>query len=798
MKPRLIRLLDLGVEVLLAALLLYLPAAYGTTTPPYEMVAMCMGGAMAACLAVRIVLAPPRLPPLASGAVLLFLLVATLQLIPLPRAIVHAISPSTADTRTELLGDLPDATATLDRMTISFYPLTTQHDLRIVLLATIVLAAVLVVFRDDPRRTRRLLATIALVGAALALLALAQDITGTSKMYWLYDIGLPARSGPFINHSHFGQFMNLAIGCALGLLLVQLSESNDDTSPRRKWLRVTALAAVIVLGLLTICLSLTRGGVIAMLIAGGFALLVLLSRERLRWLVPVLIGIALAVLVALMYYGFDRVYERMADPRGLHGRLQMIHDTHDIIRRFPVLGTGLGSFEWVYPAYNHTNEANTAGYLENEYIQIAADLGLCGLALVLLFVASVWRSYARTIRAGGIGVAAIGLGYGLAAVMIHSLSDFGQHLASVACLSAAVCGLILNLGGRRSARPIHSVASMGLAAVLLLSAGWMIIGARTACRGDALWAAAQQLARPLERNDWDGTAQQYADLLAAADAAVAAEPDHAHRRYWTAFYHWRDIARERDPKTGGTAKNDRTLAAAQRVVDMLNEARKRCPVDAAIYGVLGQVEYNFLGRAIGVTHLHTAARLDRCDPTLWQVSGEADARRGQWETAETSLRRAADLDASTMDDVITLSLDELHRPQLAERVAEPQYYRVMQVAMAMQKRPAYADQWPRVYDRAVDLLEQVCEGGNAQAWQFAALASYRGAQKQYEKAEKYLAIALQMDSSVLSWRLDHARALAMLGRFDDAIREARTAQHLYPAAKEVQVTIDWLMEKSRL
>src|SRR5207247_5336388 len=209
--------------------------------------------------------------------------------------------------------------------------LATRHDLRVVLLAGIALVAVLIVFRDDPRRTRRLLGSVALIGAALALLALAQDISGTTKIYWTDDIGFPARSATFINHSHFGQFMNLAIGCALGLMLVQLSGDAGANAPGRKWLRVTWLAAAIVLGVVTICLSLTRGGVITMLVAGGITLLVLLSRDRLRWLVPVLIALALVALVGLLYYGFDRVYERMVDVRGFHGRLQMLHDTHGII-----------------------------------------------------------------------------------------------------------------------------------------------------------------------------------------------------------------------------------------------------------------------------------------------------------------------------------------------------------------------------------------------------------------------------------------------------------------------------------
>jgi len=43
------------------------------------------------------------------------------------------ISPNTASTKTRLLGHLPDAAERLTSMTISFYPLATKHDLRLLL-----------------------------------------------------------------------------------------------------------------------------------------------------------------------------------------------------------------------------------------------------------------------------------------------------------------------------------------------------------------------------------------------------------------------------------------------------------------------------------------------------------------------------------------------------------------------------------------------------------------------------------------------------------------------------------------
>ena len=47
--------------------------------------------------------------------------------------------------------------------------------------------------------------------------------------------------------------------------------------------------------------------------------------------------------------------------------------------------------------------------------------------------------------ARGEAAAAIGMGYGLVAILVHSLTDFGQHIPANACLTALYGALLLNL-----------------------------------------------------------------------------------------------------------------------------------------------------------------------------------------------------------------------------------------------------------------------------------------------------------------------------------------------------------------
>ena len=57
-------------------------------------------------------------------------------------------------------------------------------------------------------------------------MTLLQDLFGNGKIYWYIspEAG-KAYSGTFVNHSHYGQFMNLSIGAALGLVLVNIHEA---------------------------------------------------------------------------------------------------------------------------------------------------------------------------------------------------------------------------------------------------------------------------------------------------------------------------------------------------------------------------------------------------------------------------------------------------------------------------------------------------------------------------------------------------------------------------------------------
>ena len=211
--------------------------------------------------------------------------------------------PIITSTTTVTIGDAAATTTTLDftlgasttgtgALRRLVYPDATAHDLRLFLAVAGVFLVVVNVFRR-PDQIKRLLMAITIIGGVIAVITLGQNIFGNGKIYWFVTTRYGGgHSGPFVNHSNFGQFMNLSIGAALALLCVKLHEAFAGrkftpagvveflTSKAAKslWL----LAIVMGLCVAAVFISLTRGGMISMLIAAGFTTLIISSRRSLR------------------------------------------------------------------------------------------------------------------------------------------------------------------------------------------------------------------------------------------------------------------------------------------------------------------------------------------------------------------------------------------------------------------------------------------------------------------------------------------------------------------------------------
>jgi O-antigen ligase/tetratricopeptide (TPR) repeat protein len=810
---------DKVIEWLLISLLAFMPFAFGAVEAWSEQVVIILAALISICFLLKLVFEKNTrlIWSWSYVPVALFTIIAIIQLIPLPTSLVSTISPGTAETKAELLGDLPDSEAILRAMTVSFYPNATKHDLRLFIAVIAVFVVVLNTYRR-PDQIKRLLAAIAIIGGAIALLALVQDLFGNGKIYWFIPAGGDkAHSGTFINHSHYGQFMNLSIGAALGLIMVKLHEAftTKKVSPAFVFEYLSSsnakviwlLVAMIILGAATVFVSLTRGGMVSMLIAAGFTTLILSSRRSLRGRSWIMLLLALGAFICVLYIGFDAVYNRLATLQELHqyeGRWQIVRDLSVSFKRFPVLGTGLGTHEVVYPMFDRSTTPTLASHAENEYAQAAEETGLIGLGILIVFGLLVWLSYIRNVRSSHTPVrsAGYGLGFGLLAIMIHSLSDFGQHLPANAFLSGISCALLVGLAHIKQknnptiqlSTPVRGLRGLRIVVLLCVSGvwTWAALGANNARLAEASWKKTLAVEKNLSGSDVNPGDEEYINLISNAVAAVNYQPDNVKYQHGLNVYRWWSISRTTDPNTGEIIMPEQALVFVQRIVDELQNARLLCPTYGATYCVVGQLEKFILNNPNGSERIRKGYQLAPCDPTACFVAGLLDAEEQKIESSFDKFSRAIELDGRFFHSIADIYVNHVDRPDLAVAIAGDDSSKLSYVANAIAEMKEHKDIVEKAQIRVVEILKQKCSSPDAPASALASLANICRKENDTEAAIEHYRRALALEYGQVQWRYTLARLLAENDRVPEAIHEARICLRLRPQFEAAKSLIEEL------
>ncbi len=812
--------IDKIIEGLLYSLLAFMPLAFGTVEAWSQQVLIIVSGVIGILFLIKVYLdkGSSLVLSFAYIPVILFVLLVMFQLLRLPASVAGVLSPNTASIKQELLGDL-------SRMPLTFYPDATVIQLRLVLAIALLFFVVLNVF-TTVEKIKRLLLAIIIVGAGVSFIVIAQVITFADKIYWVVPIPVKlADAGPFVNHSNFGQFMNLSIGAAIGLLFVLLhefftgrkfsseliAEYFDSENGKRSWF----LLLMIVAGTASIMVSLTRGGMVSLLVAGAFTILLITTRQSIRsrgWLMVVM---ALGAFICVLYIGFDAVYDRLATLRELQdaqgGRLQILKDILLAWTRFPLFGTGLGTHEVVYPMFDRSTIAALAAHAENEYAQTAEETGILGLSMLFIFGSMVWFSFARNIRSAyrPIKSAAYGLGFGLLAILIHSLSDFGQHLPANACLSAIFCALLIGLTklddpDHRADKPAGPIARYLVTACLVFMVAalwWFSVGVNDSRVGQSHWKRVIKMEKALSKKNWQGTNAEFIDIIGIAAKASNLQPGNAHYLHWLNVYRWRSMIREVDPETGVPVMPEGSEELFIRLINEFEKVTVLCPTFGPSYCMAGQLQ-QFIGKfAAGKENIEKGYSLAPCDATVCFVAGMLDVTEA-YENAASDLpdpntviivpntailkaandkfKRAVELDGRFFDDAADIYISLLNRPDLAVDLAGDQVWRLTHVANHLYEYDIHSALTDTTRIKILGLLEQKCSQSDVTAGTLASLAGIYRRQGQSYKAIEHYQRALILDYGNISWRLALANLLAQDGSVADAIHEAKICLRLKP------------------
>ncbi|MCD4699644.1 MAG: O-antigen ligase family protein [Phycisphaerae bacterium] len=798
---------DCVIECLMAILLAFMPFAFGAAEAWAEEVVILISGAMVAFLLLKVVFVC-RVSLVWTWAYVplcLFLLLVVVQLVPLPQSILTAITPNTVAMKTNLTASLSEPSET--GMTISFYSLETKRALRLALAVSAVFIVTVNVYRRA-NQIKRLLAIVVIVGGAVALLAVAQIATNAQKIYW--RIPAIAIGGPYVNRNNYCQFMNLSVGAALGLLMVCLKRGFHRTPVilSRAVERLGAkelrpawyLSGMIVLAVTSIFLSLSRGGMISLLVAWGVTIAVLGMKRRLDKWGWVMCALAVGAFACVLYVGFDSVYDRLASLRNLRegmGRWHIVQNSVRVWATFPLVGAGLGVHEYIYPMFDQSTILATVSHVENEYVQMAEETGIVGLVLIGAFAVVILRGYLRCLREhrSGSGAVAIGLGAGLLAVLVQSMCDFGLHLPSNAILAVVFCGLVVTMS--RTASPCREeapnrriaaarrwggiVCMLGLAGVW----AWAVTGAHEASRAEKSWDKAQRLERQIREENWAVVDADYARLIDLTREAVRWQPENVVYRHWLNAHRWRAVNRITEPETGKTILSPVALRTARDIVADLEHVHELCPTFGPSYSLAGQLRKFVLDDPQGADLIRKGRSLAPCRPAACLADGILDACEGNTAASLATFRRTLALNGNWFERIIRICVFQLDRPDLAVEIARGDVRRLLFVADILEGR-LKVDLAAKTRAEATTLVLAQGDSPDATALMLVKAADICLRNKEHERAAMYYRRALSLECGNVTWRLNFAKALAAMGQVSQAREQAVICLKLMPGMPDAK------------
>jgi O-antigen ligase len=397
----------------------------------------------------------------AGGWLLLFPCYVVLQLLPLPLFLLRLLSPARASILDSLARLMPPA---------SFAPLAIAPAITIThLLRVVAYVLLFVLVRDVTQRLgrNRWLVAIPLIAiaAAEAGLGLIQNARGAVVQ------------GTYVNKNHFAGLLEMALPLAAAYAAALFARPT-----RAKAAGMLSVALLICAGL--VC-SLSKMGFAAGL-AGLFVMGALAIAGKVqggkKWLAVA--GLAVLVLFSFVFLPSDAFIANYGGltskgQAALEGRGPIWRETLHLIAAYPVFGCGLGNYETAFLRYQTSVVDRVFTYAHNDYLQVAAELGATGFliaaALLLPVFARPFRAALqgpdRTTRYLGLGCAGA-----IAAICLHSLTDFNMYVPANALTLAWICGIgaSLPLGFEKPAAERHGALfrkfAIGLAFLLIVYA----------------------------------------------------------------------------------------------------------------------------------------------------------------------------------------------------------------------------------------------------------------------------------------------------------------------------------------
>lgn len=292
-------------------------------------------------------------------------------------------------------------------------------------------------------QARKMAIILAMYGFAIAAFALLQGVAPNGKLYWVRQPRMGGWIyGPYVNHNHYAGLMELLIPIPL---LISLSHLVHD----RERMAAGAAAAIMVA---TVFLSGSRGGMISVFVELMIVAVLLIRKHRSFRIAVGAVAFVVVLVSMLTWLGGKELTHRVStissEARGeISGGTRFAID-RDSVRMFthkPILGWGLGTFPVVYPQFRSFYTNFFVNEAHNDYMQFLVETGLAGFAIVIWFVAIVYRRARAKIGNWSSNISSattLACALGVTGILVHSAFDFNLQIPANAILFYVLSSLV--------------------------------------------------------------------------------------------------------------------------------------------------------------------------------------------------------------------------------------------------------------------------------------------------------------------------------------------------------------------
>lgn len=387
---------------------------------------------------------------------ILFLGFLFFQMVPLPLGLLQIISPKNYQLRQQLMS-FPGFSSWLSNFwPISILPLATKIEfwkwLTLFGFFFVLLRWPNLDWRE--RTSHQLIVVIILVGVGEAGYGFFEFFSGHHYLLSLKGTYLMSSvMGTFVNRNYFAGYLLLVIPLSVGFLLSrQASKSSADQGWRHRLAsldgKTVLLGFAIILMILGLLFSVSRMGIISLLLSFSFLALVFRQKEKGQLFSRTTVFILGLALLWGAWIGLDAIISRFftsADDFKI--RLLFWKDTIRIWKDFIFFGSGLGTFAQIFPMYQTFFMNAFITHAENDLLQLMAEVGLIGFSLISALFFILFRKATKGIHSLKEGdprrYIAMGGSVGILALILHSFVERNLQVPANAFLFTFLWVLVL-------------------------------------------------------------------------------------------------------------------------------------------------------------------------------------------------------------------------------------------------------------------------------------------------------------------------------------------------------------------